>query len=378
MKILHIGKYFPPFKGGIENFMSSLIDQQVKDGHQVSVVAHHHEPEKPTIREKLGAVHLVRVKCYGALAYAPMSPTFGRETNKLVDELQPDIIHIHMPNLSAFWCLFSKKLRAIPWVVHWHSDVLGALPDVKLKLLYPFYQLFERALLKSAKAIIATSPNYLENSKPLADFHQKTHAVALGLPKNTQHRIPRKIQNEELRLLTIGRLTYYKGHSYLIEAIQKLTNSGVLVHLDIVGIGELEQNIQNQIIDLGVTEQITMHGRLEDEELYELLEKADLLCLPSIEKTEAFGVVLLEAASFGIPALVSDVPGSGMSWVVQHMDTGIVVKAQNVESLAERLTWASKNREKIAIMGAKALERFRDTFQIVNVSEKITKIYRMF
>jgi rhamnosyl/mannosyltransferase len=127
----------------------------------------------------------------------------------------------------------------------------------------------------------------------------------------------------------VGRLTYYKGHRYLIEAIKDLPN----VRLELVGEGELRSDIEKQIQKLGLGERVKLLGRLSDHDVNRAIARCDILCLPSIERTEAFGVVILEAARLGKPALVSDVKGSGMSWVVEQHKTGWVVKAQSAETI---------------------------------------------
>ena len=99
----------------------------------------------------------------------------------MLAEFRPDVLHLHLPNTSAFWALKSRRARAIPWVVHWHSDVIGPGLDAKLKLFYPLYRPFEQALLKRADAVIATSPPYLESSRALQPFRDKCRVIPLGL-----------------------------------------------------------------------------------------------------------------------------------------------------------------------------------------------------
>jgi len=374
MKVLHIGKYFPPFKGGIENFMADLIEQQVLDGHQVSSIVHNHRSQ-PFNKECKNDFVLYNVPSYGQVAYAPMSPLFGYYLSKVITSENPDIIHIHMPNLSAFWCLLILKARNIPWIIHWHADVIGSVPDLKIKTLYPFYRVFEKTLLNKSYRVIATSNNYKTSSLPLKPYVNKVEVIPLGIKLDNSDVLRDSAESQHLRLIIIGRLTYYKGHKLILKAISKLKIEGIKFSLNIVGGGELQQDIQNEIVSLNLDEEVSLLGKLSDAELYEELGNSDLLCLPSIERTEAFGVVLLEAMRASKPCLVSDVEGSGMSWVVQDNKTGFVVENNSVDSIVKKLKYITENQELLSLYGKAGRERFEREFSIGVCSKRITEIY---
>ncbi|WP_448546868.1 glycosyltransferase [Thalassotalea fusca] len=374
MKIIHLGKYYPPFMGGIENFMASLAAQQVEDGHEVSAIVHHHDANFATSIESIDNILVYRVKTFGSVAYAPVAPSFIKWLSHLIDKSTPDVIHIHMPNLSAFWLLPLLKARSIPWVVHWHADVIGSVPDLKIKLLYPIYRFFEHALLRKAAKIIATSENYFLKSEVLTKYRNKVEVIPLGIEDIPQ--VPSmSVPKETIQLLMIGRLTYYKGHRNMIKAIRKLTLLGIDVHLDIVGTGELKESITALVKKYSLEDNIALLGKLSEESLNKKLLTCDVLCLPSIEKTEAFGVVILEAARVGKPALVTDVKGSGMSWVVQDGKTGIVAKANDVADLAAKIQWASENRQQLENYGKNARKRFESDFRVSHIASQIENLY---
>jgi rhamnosyl/mannosyltransferase len=380
LRILHIGKYFPPNFGGIETFMSQLMLEQQKLGLIVSGVIHCKKRQFTKVEHVWHGCKLYCVNTYGQFAYAPIAPAFPMVLLKALKHERPDIVHIHMPNLSAYWLLvlslFTKKNQK--WVVHWHSDVLGTIPDLKVKLLYPIYCIFERWLLKKADAVICTSPNYLESSKPLTSYRHKCFVIPLGIsiPEGTQKpSISKSHDDKTLRLICIGRLTYYKGHALLFEAIKQLTLLGKNIILDVVGEGELKNQLQAMAKDKGLERCIHFHGGVSEAEKYRLLNHANMLCLPSIERTEAFGVVILEAAAMAKPALVSDVEGSGMSFVVKERETGLVVKANSVESLRKQLLWAQQNLDHLQLFGGAACLRFNDIFSMESASRKISSVY---
>ena len=163
-------------------------------------------------------------------------------------------------------------------------------------------------------------------------------------------------EDSDLKLLVIGRLTYYKGHEILIKAISNLCDDKT-VKLSIIGGGEQRDTLKNLVSRLGLENQISFLGKVSDTQLIDEIENADLLCLPSIECTEAFGVVLLEAMRQAKPCLVSNVRGSGMSWVVQNEKTGFVAKAGDVEDWTNSLS-KIQNRSDLADIGKNGFNRF--------------------
>lgn len=373
LKILHIGKYYSPFHGGIENFTKDLIESEVYQQNVApSLLVHHHINRNATAQEKIQNVLVRRVKRWFTLLYSPISPSFIKELNKLIEVDKPDVLHIHMPNLSAFFCLLSRKARQIPWVIHWHSDVLGAVPDWRIRIAYHIYRLFENKLLNKSKAIIATSPNYLLSSNPLRQYQNKTFTVPLGLAaltKPSHHSAAER--SKALSLLIIGRLTYYKGHEYILKALASVPN----VMLKIIGVGELETKLKKLTQQLGVEERVEFLGSVDSEKLNQNILNCDVLCLPSVERTEAFGLVLLEAARLKKPAMVTSVLGSGMSWVVKDKKTGLVVEPNSVDALIKGIIFANENPQVLSEYGIAARKRFESEFTIEQVAKKTLDVY---
>ena len=202
-----------------------------------------------------------------------------------------------MPNVSVFWALLLPSAKSLPWVVHWHADVLVSTYSLGLRLFYRLYKPFESAVLKRSSAIIATSPPYLDTSRPLTPFKSKVHIIPLGLDPSRFNTSPAPLPDSEgsiLRVLAIGRLTYYKGFDYLIRAVTKTDN----IAIRLVGTGDQETYLKELSANLGIADRVQFLGALSDQELEQELVNSHCLCLPSIERTEAFGMVLLEAMYF--------------------------------------------------------------------------------
>ncbi|WP_026377334.1 glycosyltransferase [Aestuariibacter salexigens] len=370
-KILHLGKYYSPFHGGIENMMRALMLAQRSIGYDVSAIVHQHQLGRGFKKETLDGITVHRLPIQFIALFVPVSLLAFFSLRKIIKQEKPDLLHLHMPNATCFWLLFSRSARKLPWVIHWHSDVVGAVPDWRIKLLYPIYHIFERRLLSRTAAIITTSQQYLDSSTPLQDFTEKCRVVPLGLPDVQIE--SEKSSGQGLSLFCVGRLTYYKGHSYLIDALTKVSGE---IHLTIVGGGDLQGTLESQASNLELNDKVSFIYNASNEEVLKLMASCDALVLPSIERTEAFGLVLLEAMRAGKPCICTDVEGSGMSEVVQHEKTGLVVASSNADELAsaiERLANDPALCEKLGIAGR---ERFIERFEIRAVASEVDNIYQ--
>ena len=373
---LHIGKFYPPHRGGMETYLRDLLTALHARGVQCLALVHR-SPEGGQAEDKGAAGNgpkVVRVPVWANLLFTPISPGFPWQLNRLLREESPAVLHLHMPNVSAFWALFLPRARRIPWVVHWHADVpVGALHR-GVRWFYRLYQPFERWVLRRAAVVITTSPPYLQSSPALAPFRHKAWIVPLGIPEPPPSTVAPAETTEQaspLRVIAVGRLTYYKGFDVLLRALAHCPG----VTLEIVGDGERRQELSRLIEHLQLGERVTLLGNLSDDELDQRLRASDCLCLPSIERTEAFGVVLLEAMARARACVVTAVPGTGMSWVVEHEHTGLVVPPNDTEVLAEALARLADNRALCKLMGEAGLARFREVFSIDASAESIDKVY---
>ncbi len=377
LRVLHIGKFYPPFAGGIENFMGDLLPALNTLGIKTGALVHSHTKRAGKIKEESGSIW--RVPCWGNLLYTPISPAFPLWLSRAIREFKPDILHLHMPNVSAFWAMAIPAAQGIPWIIHWHSDVVSSTFDRRLAVAYQFYRPFEQMLLSRSSAVIATSPPYLATSPALKRWRDKSHIIPLGLdperlpePNNALRSWSEKMWGEtDFRILAVGRLTYYKGHEILIKAVQGMKGAKLLI----IGRGEQHDKLKKQISSLGLSDIVSMPGSQPVGELNALMATCDCLCLPSVERTEAFGLVLPEAMRFGKPLVVSDIPGSGTGWVVEHEKNGLLITPGETKSLAAALERLRNSPEARKEMGRAGLKRFKESFHINSVAEKIKDLY---
>jgi len=379
MRVLHIGKFYPPFAGGMENFMGDLLPALERRNIHTAALVHGHEFGRREAYNNDVAARIYRVPSYGSFLYAPISPGFALALRREIRAFKPDILHMHLPNTSAFLAMAIPSARKVPWVVQWQSDIVNSDIDRRLAMAYRFYQPLERRFLKKASAIIASTPPYFDTSEPLSSWREKCRVIPLGLDENRLKMPGKNLKNwaegiwqtGRIRIISVGRLTYYKGHEVLIKAAADLPEA----HIVIVGEGDRKEHLGGLIRELGLGGRVELTGFVPDEKLRALLATSDLFCLPSIERTEAFGLVLLEAMRYAKPVVASDVSGSGMGWIIGHMETGLLVKPGDVDDLARALQLLCQKpglRERMAEAGRK---RFNAVFRIDQVAAKISSLY---
>ena len=174
VKILHIGKYFSPFHGGVESYLRDAMVSLASQGVECAALVHQHEKSGRSSQDWIELdgkrFKVVRAGVVFNLSFTPVSPSFPVLLGRLLKSFKPDIMHLHLPNPSALWVLASLRARKIPWIVHWHSDVIAS--SVLMKVLYSLYRPFEQGLLKRSAAIVATSETYRASVRAYRGFRK--------------------------------------------------------------------------------------------------------------------------------------------------------------------------------------------------------------
>lgn len=372
MRVLHVGKFFPPDPGGMETFLADLVHAQRAQGLEVAALVHGRpQPGDPD--------WLVRVPVAFSLVYAPFAPGFRRALAAAIRRYKPDLLHLHMPNNAVFWALTLASAREIPWVVHWHSDVLVSSGRGAIALAYKLYRPFEQAILKRAERIIATSPDYLSASEPLSYWHEKCAVVPLGLDPAQVAAIPSgrtalPWPDGNLRLLSVGRLAHYKGFETLIRAVAELPHT----HLVIVGEGEERgalASLINALTPPGQAARTTLLGGVDNARKNALLSECDVFCLASCERTEAFGVAVMEAMVHGKPCLVSELHGSGLPWLVRSAKAGRTLPVGNIAAWQSAIADVSRTPEQARAWGAAGRRAVAERFGIEACVRAVAEAY---
>lgn len=387
-KVLHVGKYFPPAVGGMETYLHDLVRALATLNVTPSVLVHQSQISLHSSEESLSAngnaLSVVRAATWCRLLFTPISPTFPLLLRRLIEREQPDILHLHLPNPSAFWTLVLPSARRLPWVIHWQSDVLTDKGHWLLRLAYRLYSPLESALLKKAAKVVVSSPPYLATSRPLAKISDKSVVIPLGIddrfgdpthsdiavtPANADK--TSAATGEHLNVLAIGRMTHYKGFDILLRAIAQTEG----ITLDLVGHGEMARSLERLADSLNLAPRVRFHGLIDETAKDTLLSRCDCLCLPSTDRTESFGMVLLEAMSAGKACLVSDVKGSGMSWLVEDGKTGLVAPTHDIDGLTEALCRLRDDAKMAAKLGQNGRQKFLSALTIEASAKAIRDLY---
>ena len=276
----------------------------------------------------IDGVPVVRVPRYAEIASTPISPGLLSQLWRA----RADIFHVHLPNPMAEVCYLLARPRG-RLVVAYHSDI------IKQKSLFKAYRGINETFLSHADAIIAGAPQNIEHSPVLRQFKARTAVIPLGVGPGDFRTTPeRRRRVTELReqfgsrvIFFIGRHTYYKGIDVLIRAMQDVD-----AHLVIGSDGPLTPELENLAQTLNLTPRITFVGRITDEDLPCYYLASDVFCLPSVARSEAFGIVQLEAMACGVP-VVSTRLTTGVVYVNLDGVTGLTVSPGDPIALAEAL-----------------------------------------
>lgn len=370
VRVLHVNKLYYPWKGGVEQTVQDIAEG-LRDRFNLEVEVLVCQPRGKGRCEIINGVKVTRASSLGIILGMPVSFSFPFLYKKLSDSF--DIIHFHMPFPLGTWSWWLFKTQKARIVVHYHSDI------IRQKRFAWAYNTFLIRLLKAADLIIVTSPNLLANSSTLRPFHQKCKVVPL--PINLQrHQQPTLDKGQALKkklglkdtdkvALFVGRLVYYKGVEYLIEAMQYID-----AKLIIVGDGPLKGRLQQKAQKMTLANKIFFVGKVSDQELGVYYTIANVFILPSVEPTEAFGVVQLEAMAYGVPVVNTNLP-TGVPWVSRHGETGLTVPPRDSKALVEAINTILIDRPLVETFSRNCKYRVKE-FAIEKVVDQIYALYK--
>ena len=367
MKVLQLGKFYP-ILGGVEKVMYDLMCGLSQKGvfcdMLCATVKGKGFTRKLNERSTLYCTHTHSKK-----AGAMLSPSMISMLRKICKEY--DIIHVHHPDPMAALALFLSGYKG-KVVLHWHSDI------VKQRFLLKFYLPLQRWLIRRADLIIGTSPVYLKGSPYLKNVQDKTVCLPIGIAEMSRNHARAVEVNNSFKgkkiIFSLGRMVSYKGFQYLVEAAKYLSDDYVVV---IGGNGPLQNNLLERINALSLQQKVLLPGRIPDEDLVAYYEACRLFCLPSVMKTEAFGIVQIEAMSFGKPVVTTTIPDSGVAWVNVHGASGLNVTPGDARCLAEAIQAICDNEDTYNHYSEGALRNFKTRFTQQEMIENCINIYSM-
>jgi glycosyltransferase involved in cell wall biosynthesis len=362
LRVVHLGKYYPPSPGGIEEHTRTLARGQAAMGAEVRVLVVNHATADnrdatfdrftptPDAEEWDGDVRVIRVGRCANVAKLDIAPGLLGAIRRL-SRRQPDVWHLHAPNITMMLALLASP-RVRPLIITHHSDI------IRQRLLKYAIRPLEAAAYRRATRILSTSPSYIEGSPLLQKHRAKVDVLPLGIDLQPfRHPTAAGLAiAEELRRkhgsplwLCIGRLIYYKGLPIALEALRQVPGS-----LLVIGTGPLAAELRAKATALGVAERVIFHGHATTDELAGAYRAATALWFPSTARSEGFGLVQVEAMASGCPAINTAIPGSGVPWVCRHEREGLTVPMNDpaaLASAAKRLLTESGLRDRLAANG---------------------------
>lgn len=376
MKILQTNKLYYPVTGGIERVVQQLAEG-LSDRTSTTVLVCRKKGK--TIREEVNGVPVLRCKTLINVSSLPISLSYLHCFRK--EAKKNDIVHIHMPfPLGDFACLLSGyKGKVVLW---WHSDI------VRQKRLMTFYRPLMNWLLRRADAIVVATEGHINGSKYLTPYADKCKIIPYGVDARIKQKADTFLEQKTeekleqtkrpVRFLFVGRLVYYKGVRNLLEAWYRLVSEEPQLKermvLDIVGSGQMEEELYKYVADKGLQDQVLFHTHVSDEQLMEFYKNCDVFVLPSQQRSEAFGLVQIEAMAFGKPVINTNLP-SGVPYVSQNGVTGLTVEPSDPEELAQALKKLTIDDECRTRMGQAARQRVESEYTMENMLEKTYVLY---
>ncbi len=363
MRIAQVTPVFPPYRGGIGTVAEQYTNQLSRLGHDVTVVSPNHF--RPLLR-------------WGNAALIP----------QLVWRLRNfDVIHLHYPFYGgAFFAALAARFWRVPLVVTYHMKTKA---KGWLGLIFRMHRwLIEPITLSTASVVLVSSEDYANSigleCQNITEMPFGIDAKAWASPGpsitrgETREAIPPSYGGRggpTMTILFVGGLDdahYFKGVDVLLRACAKLRSTEW--RLEIVGDGNRRAAYQELAKELGIHERVEFRGKLSNEGLRKAYKAAGVHVLPAIDRSEAFGLVTLEAAASGTPSIVSDLPG--VRTLVDHQHTGLVIPPKDSSEITIALEWMFQHPKKRKEFGRSARLRVLDKYDEHRLTERLLEVYK--
>jgi rhamnosyl/mannosyltransferase len=369
IKVLHVYKtYYPDPPGGLQEAIRQIAVSTMPYDIKTSIYALSPNPD-PVEVDRLEAL-VIRERSWAAPASCDLG-SIGSVKRFLELIRKVDLVHYHYPWPFAD-LLHLGTCTSVPAIMTYHSDI------VRQKLLDLFYSPLRSRMMAKMKSIVATSPSYIKSSPILSDqsVAGRVRVIPLAIDESTYpmqedpvifDRL--KINKSEPYFLFIGVLRYYKGLHFLLEAATSV-NAKIVV----AGAGpeaESLHKLKNQLC----ADNVIFAGRISDREKISLLQRCRAFVLPSHLRSEAYGMVLVEAAMLGRPMVSCEI-GTGTSYVNSDKETGFVIPPESPRALALALNSLLIDEELAKRLGCGARERYERYFSGPALGKAYANLYR--
>ncbi len=361
-------KGYWPHIGGVEEAARRLADGVAASGAlTVTVLAVSDDRQGCDLVNN--GVRVIKLPLLMRPLSTPFAAGYSRTLRRLAESA--DVIHLHSPWPPGELAVLDRRIRK-PLVVTWHFDI------VRQRFVAPLYRPLADGLFERSHRIVCSNPNLPATSPWLAHYNDRVTVIPFGVDaarwdlkpgEDEQIRLIRQSHRRPL-VLFVGRLVYYKGIDILLHAASKID-----IDLAIVGSGPLREKLQKLTHTLSISDRVSFLGSLPDTELRCHYHACDLFVLPSVARSEAFGLVLLEAMCAGKPLVTTEL-GTGTSWINQHDQTGLVVPAGDPSALANAIERIVGDENLARRYGSAARERVLSVFNEQQYTDSHLTLYR--
>lgn len=280
-----------------------------------------------------------------------------------------DIIHFHFGPISQQYSHLIEETDANSFASFYGSDV-SAYP--KKHGFDVYNQVFEKT-----DQIIALSENMAQDLQALGCDEEKIRTVRLGIDmEKFEFKTREKSEEEAYRILTVGRFVEKKGIKYGLEAVAELKDK-YEIEYNIVGDGELRDEIEQKIEDLGLQEEVTLHGYVEYSEMRDMMYENHLLLAPSVTAEdgdkEGAPMVIIEGQATGMPVISTR--HSGIPEIVKEGESAYLAEERNSKELAEKLEKMLEKSDQWNEKGLAGSEFIKQKHSIEQMVSKLEEIY---
>lgn len=377
MKILLTATYFHPYSSGLSVYALRIARGLVANGHEVCVITSQYDRRLVT-EENLDGIKIVRVKVGMKLSKGVLLPGLKTIANKWV--AWADVVNVHMPQFESFVFACLARQMKKPLVVTYHCDLVMS-GNWFSRLAGWGTNFLGKQALKQAKVIVQNTLDYARHSNVLKAYLEKVvevpaPVVFLESPREDKKAIRERFGLAESdRVLGLaGRVASEKGYEYLAQAFptvwQKYPTARV-VHAGswkgVIGEEVYLARVEEMIRPFG--EKWESLGFLSDEDFMRFFAACDLLVFSSLNATESFGIVQIEALSQGTPVVASDLPG--VRQPVLQTGIGRIVPMRDAAALAQAIISVLDKGSEARIIPGSYLKQFEQE----KVAERYQEIF---
>ncbi|MCK5416480.1 glycosyltransferase family 4 protein [Candidatus Parcubacteria bacterium] len=364
MKIAFIGQKGIPVKtGGVEKHVEELARCLVEFGHEVFVYTRKNYTS--TDLKEYEGIKLISLPSISTKHLDAISHTFFACVHVIFKRV--DVIHFHSIGPSSLLWLVRLFKPKTPVIVTFHTQCYYHKKWGKFaKLCLKFGEWVACGFSTKIITVSETLTKYVKNKHKIESTYIP-NGVSI-YKKQSPDMINRWGLVGNDYILSVSRLVRHKGIHYLINAYKKLNTEKKLI---IVGDSSFTDDYVKSLKDLaGDNKNIIFTGNQSGDVLKELFSNAWLFVQPS--ESEGLSIALLEAMSYSLPVIVSDIPEN----VEVVQDTGILFKNKNIDSLVDKLKKAEQNFYDLKILGEKGIKRVDKFYNWNNITNKIIKLYK--